>query len=157
MFLAEIANARGDFTKARALRLAIILRSDDQTACLKTPKVSLPIYLQGAVGGDAAQSANALAVVNECLAAKPATVPLWAALGLMHFGQTQRALQVIAQGPTTDDAGLFNYFWSPQRRAMRTAREFSEFARKVGLADVWDRYGPPDGCQRKASGDYVCE
>ena len=31
------------------------------------------------------------------------------------------------------------------------------FARKTGLAAVWDKYGSPDSCKRDAAtGDYVC-
>ena len=119
--------------------------------------MSLPVYLQGAIGGDATARTNALAVVDECLAARLERVPLWAVQGLMELAPAERALQVIAQGPTTDDAGLFNYFWSPKRHDMRRSPAFPEFARNVGFAAVWDRYGPPDGCQRRAPGDYICE
>ena len=39
----------------------------------------------------------------------------------------------------------------------RKLPQFSEFVRKIGLAAYWDKYGPPDGCQRKSPGDYVCD
>ena len=155
--LAEVAKARGDHAGARALLLPGMLTNNDKTACLKNPGASLPVFLQGAIGGDAAERAKALAVVDECLATKPERVPLWAVQGLFELAPTERALQVIAQGPTTDDAGLFNYFWSPRGREMRRALAFPEFARKVGFAALWDRYGPPDSCQRQAPSNYVCE
>ena len=154
---AEVAKVRGDYARARALVLPLMLASKDKTACLRSPAVSLPVYLQGAIGGDAAARANALAVVDECLAAKPERVPLWAVQGLVELAPAERALQVIAQGPTTDDAGLFNYFWSPKWRDLRRSPAFPEFARNIGFAAVWDRYGPSDSCQRRASGDYICE
>ena len=39
----------------------------------------------------------------------------------------------------------------------RVISEFSTFARQTGLAQLWDQYGAPDGCQRKGLSDYVCE
>ena len=155
--LSQVAKARGDYAKARALDLPRMLVNPDYTACLKAPKASIAIYLEGAFGGDAAAGAKAQAVIDECLAAKPDKVPLWALLGLLHFGQNERALQVILQGPSSDDAGLFIYLWSPQDRDARRLPAFAQFARKVGFADLWDKYGAPDLCKKNSAGDYVCE
>ncbi|HTA65446.1 MAG TPA: hypothetical protein VK753_08075 [Xanthomonadaceae bacterium] len=154
---AEVARARGDYPKSRALMLPNMLNGNDKTGCLKNPAVSMPIFLQGTMGGDAAARAKALAVVDECLSAKPDRTPLWAVQGLVHLATPERALQVIAQGPTTDDAGLFMFFWGPSYRDLLHSADFPGFARKIGLAALWDRYGPPDGCQRKAPGEYVCQ
>lgn len=74
-----------------------------------------------------------------------------------HFGQSVCALQVVEQGPTTDDAGLFICFLNPQRRDVQRLPQFAQFARKVGFAVLWDEYGPPDDCNNNAAGDYVCE
>ena len=163
--LAQVAEARGDFAQARTLQLPFLLKTGDGSAdCLKTPGASLPVYLEGALGGDAAARAKALTVLEECLAAvsnsgvgKPGKVPVWAILGLLRFEQTERALQVIGQGSTSDDAGLFNYLWSPKRRDVRRLPAFAQFARKVGFADLWDRYGAPDLCHKNAADDYLCE
>ncbi len=154
---AQVARARGDYAKARSLDLPKMLANPDYTACLKAPEVSLAIYVEGAFGGDAAEGAKALAVIHECLATQPKKVPLWTVLGLLHFGQNERALQVILQGPTSDDAGLFIYLWGPAGRDARRLPAFAEFARKVGFAALWDKYGPPDLCRKNATGDYVCE
>lgn len=153
---AEIANARGDYAKARSLAVLYMRKDPSTTDCLKTPDLSLPVYIDGAFGGDDAVRAKALAVVDECLAAKPATVPLWTVLGLLHFRQPARALQVIEQHPTSDDAGWFISFWGPPGREARQLPDFPAFARKVGLAALWDKYGPPDDCRKNAAGDYVC-
>ena len=161
--LAQVADARGDYAMARSLLLPSMLANPD-TACLKSPEMSLPIYLAGAFGGDATARAKALVVVDECLAAvsnseagKSGKVPLWAVRGLLRFDQPERALQIIALGPTSDDAGLFNYFWGPLGRDMRRLPAFAAFARKVGFADLWDKYGAPDLCKKNSAGDYVCE
>jgi len=55
------------------------------------------------------------------------------------------------------DAGLFSNFWGTWGKDARRLPEFSEFARKVGFADLWDRYGAPDVRRRVAAGDYACE
>jgi TolB-like protein/Flp pilus assembly protein TadD len=153
---AEVAKARGDYAKARALLLPAMLNNPGVTTCLKTPSTSLPIYIDGAFGGDAAARAKALAVVEGCLAAKPDVVPLWSILGLLKFEQPERALRTIEQGPTSDDAGVFIYFWIPQNRAVRELPEFADFARRLGFAALWDKYGPPDACSKNAAGDYAC-
>jgi tetratricopeptide (TPR) repeat protein len=154
--LASVARARGDFAQARALSTPNLVRNVDATACLKDPTRAVTVYFEGVDGGDAVARAKALAVVEECLVAKPDRIPLWVTQGLHHLDTPRRTLQVIALGPTTDDAGLFNFLWSPSWTDVRKLPEFPDFARKVGFADVWDRYGPPDNCQRNAPGDYVC-
>jgi predicted Zn-dependent protease len=153
---AQLARGRGDYERARALMLPY-LRQSGTGGCLGMPEVSFPIVLEGQVGGDAAAVKKAQAVVDECLAAKPANVPLWVADFLLQTGQPQRALSVIEQGPTSDDAGLFMNFWGTWGKEARRLPEFAEFARKVGLADLWDRYGAPDGCSRNGPRDYRCE
>jgi TolB-like protein len=153
--LALLAKERGDYAKARALTLPYLLGVSGYTECLKTRAVSAPIFLAGIDGGDAQARATALAVVDECLAAKPAKVPYWVASGLLQL-DPKRALPVIAQGPTTDEGAIFMRFWGAQGRAARQLPEFAAFARKVGFAALWDKYGPPDECNKNAEDDYVC-
>ncbi len=155
--LAGVAQARGDFAKARSLSIPNLLANPNGTACLQTPEISVPLYFEGVDGGDAQAQKRALAVVDQCLAAKPDAVPLWAAQGLHRLDRPERTLQVIAQGPTTDDAGLFSFFWSPQWSDVRRLPAFAAFAREVGFVDLWDKYGAPDLCHKNAAGDYVCE
>jgi TolB-like protein len=154
--LALLAKERGDFAKARALTLPYLLGGSGYTDCLKTRAVSTPIFLAGVDGGDAPARAKALAVVEECLAAKPAKIPYWVASGLLELDPKQ-ALPIIAQGPTTDEGGIFMRFWGAQGRAARQLPEFPAFARTVGFAALWDKYGPPDLCKKNAAGDYVCK
>jgi tetratricopeptide (TPR) repeat protein len=157
--LALLAKERGDFATARALTLPYLLGGSGYsgyTDCLKTRAVSAPIFLAGMDGGDAPARARALAVVDECLAAKSAKIPYWVASGLLQL-DPKRALPVIAQGPTTDEGGIFMRFWGAQGRAARQLPEFPAFARKVGFAELWDKYGPPDLCKKNAADDYVCK
>ncbi len=155
--LAQVAFARGDYSTARALMLPYFLLQQGAPSCLRNPEAAFPIMLEGMMGGDAMALEKAQAVIDECLAAKPAVVPLWAAEFLLRTGQPQRALSVIEQGPTSDDAGLFMNFWGMWGKEALRLPEFAEFARKVGFADLWDRYGAPDACRRAGPRDYRCE
>ena len=151
--LALLARERGDYAKARALTLPYLLGGGG--FCMKTRTTSAATFLEGIDGGDAPARARALAVVDECLAAKPTKVPYWVASGLLQL-DPKRALPVIAQGPTTDEGGIFMRLWGTQGRAARQLPEFAAFARKLGFAALWDKYGPPDDCNKNAAGDYVC-
>ena len=151
-----LAEARGDHAKARALMLPFLLRDSDNS-CLRQPAQSLPIMLDGMYGGDASAKTRAMTVINECLAAKPAIIPGWVPIALLYLDQPQRVLDVAALGPTDNDRAAFANLWSPVGRAARRLPTFAAFARKVGFAALWDKYGPPDGCKKNAAGDYVCE
>jgi len=100
--------------------------------------------------------AQAREVLDECVARQPERVPIWVPLRLMTIGELQRALDLIASGPTQDDAGLFMDFWKPSRADVRRLTSFAAFARTIGFATLWDKYGAPDACSRNAAGDYIC-
>jgi hypothetical protein len=100
--------------------------------------------------------AQARAVLDECEAKQPERVPIWVPLRLMTIGEPQRALDLIASGPTQDDAGLFMDFWKPSRADVRRLTSFAAFARTICFAALWDKYGAPDACGRNAAGDYIC-
>jgi hypothetical protein len=106
--------------------------------------------------GDAAARARALAVVDAYLAGKPRVMSAAAPWALMLLDQPQRALEVAQLGATRSDALFFTRLWSPGGDAARRLPQFAEFARKTGLAELWDQYGPADGCRRLVSGDYAC-
>ncbi len=76
---------------------------------------------------------------------------------LLRLGPEARALEVISTLPTENDIALLSSFWGPLGRAARRSTRFAEFARKIGFADLWERYGPPDGCHRVAPRDYACD
>ena len=154
--LGAVANQRGDFARARAVLGPFIIANAASTDCPKDPAVNVPIYLDGVLGGDAAARGKAVAVLDACLAAKPATTPAIVPLGLMRLDRPARALAVAASGPTSDDFGLFMDFWGPRGRDARRLPEFPAFARKLGFDALWDRYGPPDACAKNTAGDYVC-
>jgi len=99
---------------------------------------------------------RALAHVRK-LVSEPATansgIFAWA---LILLGAPDDALAMIAARPLNSDA-WHTALWSPRGQAARTSPAFPEFARKVGFAELWDQYGPPDLCKKNEQGDYVCE
>ncbi|MFT3912672.1 MAG: hypothetical protein QM704_00895 [Anaeromyxobacteraceae bacterium] len=107
--------------------------------------------------GDAAAHARALEIVNAYLAGKPRVVNGNVPFVLNLLGEPpERALELAGRGLTSNDATFFVGLWLPQGRRLRTAPAFSAFARRLGLVEIWDREGPPDLCERKAPGEYVC-
>jgi hypothetical protein len=107
--------------------------------------------------GDADARARALAIIDGYLATRPAVVAGVAPYALVLLGQPERALAILQEGPTGNDALVFGVLWGPHGRAARALPAFPEFARKVGLAAYWDRHGPPDGCRRVGTLDYRCD
>jgi hypothetical protein len=77
-------------------------------------------------------------------------------VGLLRLGDDERALALMAQGITTDDAGLAFRLFSPQGRHARTLPGFQVVAEKIGWIDAWEKYGPPDLCTRTAPRVYAC-
>ena len=109
------------------------------------------------VFGDAAAHAKAIAMIDAYLVTKPNPVSGAAPWALLMLGEPVRALAAMQDAVTTTDALFFTQLWSPEGRAARRLPQFAEFARKVHLAEYWDKFGPPDDCRRASAGDYVCE
>jgi TolB-like protein len=152
-----VAGTRGNFAQERALILPLFISLAGSVDCPRNPAVNVPVYLDGALGGDVAARAKAVAVLDACLADKPAIVPALVLSGLIDLGQPARALAIAGQGPTSDDAGFFMGFWGTKGRDARRMPQFAQFARKVGFAALWDQYGPPDLCKKSTADDYVCQ
>jgi hypothetical protein len=109
------------------------------------------------VFGDAKARATAVEVVNRYLAGKPKPVSAIAVYVLLRTGAPQLGLAVAQQGPTSNEAILLNPVWDNTHVQLRAMPEFSQFARGMGLASLWDQVGPPDLCQKNGKGDYVCK
>jgi hypothetical protein len=73
------------------------------------------------------------------------------------LGEPARALAVAQDAVTTNDALFFVQLWSLEGRPARRLPQFAEFARRTHLADYWNKFGPPDGCRREGTSDYVCD
>jgi TolB-like protein/tetratricopeptide (TPR) repeat protein len=149
--LSSVSDARGRKEEA-AERLIPALRA----FLGDFPPGSAEVIAQGIFGGAGAR-ARAVQVVDAYLATKPAVVTGVAPYALLRLGEPERALAILQAGPTGNDALVFGVLWGPNGRAARSSPVFPEFLRRVGLAEYWDRHGPPDGCKRVAPRDYRCE
>jgi TolB-like protein len=112
--------------------------------------------LAGGILGDAAARDAALARLRSVLEARPEVVPGIVPWALITLGEPDEGLRVVATSPTSSNF-WHSALWSPRGQAARTSPAFPEFARKVGFAELWDQYGPPDLCRKAANGDYRCE
>jgi TolB-like protein len=111
--------------------------------------------LAGGILGDATARAAALARLHGVLETPPEVVPGIVPWALITLGEPDEGLRVVATLPTSSNV-WHAALWSPRGQAARTSSAFPEFARKVGFAELWDQYGPPDLCQKNDYGDYVC-
>jgi TolB-like protein/tRNA A-37 threonylcarbamoyl transferase component Bud32 len=119
------------------------------------PSGSAEIVARGAFGHLQARD-KALALLEGYLATRPAVVAGAAPYALLRLGRTRRALEVLQGGLTTNDSITFLALWGSEGRAARTSSAFPEFARRVGLVDLWEREGAPDLCSRAGPRDYAC-
>jgi TolB-like protein/Tfp pilus assembly protein PilF len=116
-----------------------------------------PDVLAAGILGDASARARALEMINRLVESNPPVVPGLIVYALMRMDEPARAVAIIQNGFTSNDAVFLSLMWSPYGINVRALPEFPEFARKVGFADVWEKYGAPDDCRRVAPRDYICE
>jgi TolB-like protein/Tfp pilus assembly protein PilF len=111
--------------------------------------------LAGGILGDATARAAALARLHGVLETPPEVVPGIVPWALITLGEPDEGLRVVVTLPISSNV-WHAALWSPRGQAVRTSPAFPEFARKVGFAELWDKHGPPDLCQKNDQGDYVC-
>jgi TolB-like protein/Tfp pilus assembly protein PilF len=116
-----------------------------------------PDVLAAGILGDGSARARALEMIDRLIETKPPVVPGLIVYALMRMDEPARAVAIIQNGITSNDAVFLSLMWSPYGRNVRALPEFPEFARKIGFADVWEKYGAPDDCRRVAPRDYLCE
>jgi len=107
--------------------------------------------------GDTEAKTKALALIDAHLASKPSHISGIVSYVLIHCDEPARALALLQDNPTTNDALVMGELFAPPLAEARGTPEFAEFVRKMGLASYWDEFGPPDQCKKDASGDYHCE
>jgi TolB-like protein len=111
--------------------------------------------LAAGILGDAPARTHALEAVRSYLDAKPRVVSGVVVYSLMRMGEPDLALAILENG-TSNDAVFLALMWSPYGRDVRALPQFPAFTRRIGFAEVWDKYGAPDDCKREGAGDYVC-
>jgi TolB-like protein len=148
--LGQVSQRQGRMNEARAEISAGI-----QFWSAGLPEDTGAVLAAGILDGPTARAA-ALARIQSILDAKPTVVPGIVPWALITLGEPEEGLRVVATIPTSSNV-WHAAIWSPRGEAARTSPAFPEFARKVGFAALWDRYGPPDLCKKDSNGDYRCE
>ena len=106
--------------------------------------------------GDAQARKQALAMIDAYLATRPEAIAGIVPYVLIRSGEVGRGLALVQDRPSSNDAMYMSEMF---RRGSEVsgAPEFPEFARRTGLAELWDKVGAPDHCRKNDQGDYVCE
>ena len=148
--LGQVSQRQGRIDEAR-VELAAGIRFFSRGVAEDTGTI-----LADGILGDATARDQALARLDAILAADPKVVPGIVPWGLIVLGEHERAFTVITDFPVSSNL-WHAALWSPRGQAARASAAFPEFARKMGLAELWDQFGPPDYCRKLDNGDYRCE
>lgn len=109
-----------------------------------------------ACAGDASARPEAEAQLDRYFASRP-TVKAGAAVYMLFcLGDYPRALEWLAQAPTSNDAMAMSALMRGTWPKAFDAPGFADAVRDTGLAELWDLRGPPDRCTRQANGDWRC-
>jgi TolB-like protein/Tfp pilus assembly protein PilF len=149
LMLASSAEARGNREEAIA----------QLTAGLRALSLDLPAEFAEATArgtfGDVAARDRALTLIKSYLATRPAVVSGAVPYALLRLGRPEEAMEILARGPTSNDAMVMPALWLPAGRAARPL--LPHLGRRIGVVEVWEQEGPPDMCRRTAPGTYVCQ
>ncbi len=105
--------------------------------------------------GDAQARQQATAMIDAYLATRPETIDGIVPYVLIGSGEVGRGLQLAQDRPTSNES-LYMFEMFRRDSEVNGAPGFPEFARRSGLAGLWDSVGPPDYCRKNAEGDYTC-
>jgi TolB-like protein/sugar lactone lactonase YvrE len=113
--------------------------------------------IAAATVGTAQQRAEAVALIEQYLATQPRVASGAVPLALIWLGAPKRAISVAEEKPTRNDTLFLPSLWTAAGREARAVPEFAEFLRRTGLAEFWDRSGPPALCHKGDDGNYRCD
>jgi len=101
-------------------------------------------------------------VVAEMRAIDPKVAPQ---IELVHtyvqLGQVDLVYQILFDELDRDPGSWkknwdLSMAWTPEAKAFREDRRFSELVSRLGLEDYWKQYGYPDGCRGGTDSPLVC-
>lgn len=148
--LAMIAHKSGRTAEARAY-----FSRGSRGFLSELPPGASEVIARG-VYGDESERLKAVALVEIYLASKPRTISGGAPWALLQLREPARALAAAQAAPTTSDPIFFDELWSPGHADARKLPQFPKFLRDTGNAALWDKYGAPDLCRKRADGEYAC-
>ncbi|MBL0164122.1 MAG: tetratricopeptide repeat protein [Xanthomonadales bacterium] len=149
--LSKIVAAKGDYAEAVKLWVTGTQATMRGLSEADRQQIAEGIY------GDAPARKQALDLLDGYLAQPHEQISQAIPETLLRLGQPERALRALANEQITDTGEVFALLWSDQGKPMRAAPGFDAFVRDFGFVAVWDTYGPPDMCRKRAPGDYDCE
>ncbi len=147
--LSYIAFQRGDVATA-------IRKWSDGTRSLQNTLPGSAEIIANGIYGDALAKSRALALIDDALAQPRPRSTGMIPLSLLILGKPERALSAVLKLPDIDNSDFFARLWSRNGTQARALPEFPAFLQKMGLVELWDKYGAPDICRKKDKGDYVC-
>ena len=107
--------------------------------------------------GEVAAKGPALALIDAFLATHPRIIPGVVPFVLFRTGEVERGFALMQDKPTSNDGlSLFDLLSGLIPGPLQSP-QFPEFARRMGLAALWDANGPPEQCRKLDNGDYVCQ
>ena len=115
-----------------------------------------PALFAKSIYGDAEAKKQTLSLIDAYLASKPEYIAGVVPYVLLRSGEVGRGLK-LAQDKTTSNEAMTLSEMFRRNSEIKGAPEFPEFARRSGLAALWDAKGPPDHCRKNDKSDYVCE
>jgi TolB-like protein len=80
------------------------------------------------------------------------SIAYWAA----YFGDPELSMNAIEK-VINIDAENIKHFWQPLFKEVRQLPRFKKLIKKIGLVEVWEKFGWPDMCHKLDNGDFVCE
>jgi TolB-like protein len=99
--------------------------------------------------GSADARAEALRFIDDYLATEPAVIAGLVPRSMVRMGQPARALALVQDRWSNNDPIFYYVLWTPEGHVARSLPEFPQFARRTGLAALWDLYGAPDLCHQR--------
>ena len=148
--LAHVAHARGE----NAAMIEWLSRGLESFTSDLPPGTSRMIA-EGTAGSPA-ERAEAIAAIEHYLASQPTVISGAIPLALVWLGEPARALAVAQEKSTRNDTLFLASLWTLAGGKARALPQFDAFARRTGLAEFWDRSGPPDLCRKGENGEYAC-
>lgn len=151
--LGMVAGLQGDHAAATKLEAQMIR----QAFAIPIADADAEILSAG-VYGDEEDRERALKLIDDYLASGPERVHGAIPNLLMRIGRPEQALELAVSAPLINETLFFAPLWTrPFGDAARQSGFFPEFVRRIGLAEFWRQYGPPNECRPGLDGEYVCE
>jgi tetratricopeptide (TPR) repeat protein len=80
----------------------------------------------------------------------------WIAYWAAYFGDPELSMNAIEK-VIDIDAENIKHYWQPIFKEVRRVPRYKDLVEKIGLVEVWEKFGYPDLCKPTDDGDFVCD